>query len=89
MHPSCTQAEETRLPSASPKTARGLANSLLEERFDEAMAALARLRRRSTNFSTKSPLTPDEPELRENRLRLLARIRDTLNQVADFSQIEG
>ena len=29
------------------------------------------------------------PELRENRLRLLSRIRATMNQVADFSQIEG
>ena len=28
-------------------------------------------------------------ELRANRLRLLARIRDTLDRVADFSQIEG
>jgi glycyl-tRNA synthetase beta subunit len=27
--------------------------------------------------------------VRENRLRLLSRIRATLNQVADFSQIEG
>jgi len=27
--------------------------------------------------------------LRENRLRLLARIRATMNQIADFSQIEG
>ena len=31
----------------------------------------------------------DDPKLRENRLRLLARIRATMNQVADFSQIEG
>jgi glycyl-tRNA synthetase beta chain len=31
----------------------------------------------------------DEPGLRENRLRLLSRIRATLSQVADFSQIEG
>jgi glycyl-tRNA synthetase beta subunit len=27
--------------------------------------------------------------LRENRLRLLSRIRATMNRVADFSQIEG
>jgi glycyl-tRNA synthetase beta chain len=29
------------------------------------------------------------PSLRDNRLRLLSRIRATLNRVADFSQIEG
>jgi glycyl-tRNA synthetase beta subunit len=27
--------------------------------------------------------------VRENRLRLLARLRDTLHQVADFSKVEG
>jgi glycyl-tRNA synthetase beta subunit len=27
--------------------------------------------------------------VRENRLRLLSRIRAVMNQVADFSQIEG
>jgi glycyl-tRNA synthetase beta chain len=30
-----------------------------------------------------------DAKLRENRLRLLSQIRATLNQVADFSQIEG
>jgi glycyl-tRNA synthetase beta chain len=30
-----------------------------------------------------------EADLRANRLRLLASIRDTLNLVADFSLIEG
>jgi glycyl-tRNA synthetase beta chain len=28
-------------------------------------------------------------DLRRNRLRLLSRIRETMNRVADFSQIEG
>ena len=32
---------------------------------------------------------PRNQELRANRLRLLARIRDTFNRVADFSPIEG
>ena len=40
-------------------------------------------------FFDKVTVNTDEPELRENRLRLLARIRDTMNRVADFSQIEG
>jgi glycyl-tRNA synthetase beta chain len=31
----------------------------------------------------------EEGQLRENRLRLLSRIRAVMNQVADFSQIEG
>jgi glycyl-tRNA synthetase beta chain len=31
----------------------------------------------------------DNPKVRENRLRLLGRLRDTLHLVADFSKIEG
>jgi glycyl-tRNA synthetase beta chain len=50
---------------------------------------LARLRQPVDAFFDKVTVNTDEPELRENRLRLLARIRDTMNRVADFSQIEG
>ena len=53
------------------------------------MAELARLRQPVDAFFDKVTVNTDEPKLRENRLRLLARIRDTMNQVADFSQIEG
>ena len=49
------------------------------------MAALARAARaRSMNFSRRSPLICDDAELRANRLRLLARIRDTLNRGRRF-----
>ena len=44
---------------------------------------------RLMNSSTRSPSIAMTPARRENRLRLLSRIRATLNQVADFSQIEG
>ena len=50
---------------------------------------MARLRRPVDEFFDKVTVNADEPALRENRLRLLARIRATMNQVADFSQIEG
>jgi len=59
------------------------------EQFDEAMVELARLRQPVDAFFDKVIVNVGEPELRENRLRLLSRIRDTMNQVADFSQIEG
>jgi glycyl-tRNA synthetase beta chain len=64
-------------------------NLLDEERFEEAMTELARLRQPVDAFFDKVTVNTDEPELRENRLRLLAHIRDTMNRVADFSQIEG
>jgi glycyl-tRNA synthetase beta chain len=30
-----------------------------------------------------------EPELRRNRLRLLHRVQETMDRVADFSRLEG
>jgi glycyl-tRNA synthetase beta chain len=60
-----------------------------EERFEQAMTELARLRQPVDDFFEKVTVNADEPKLRENRLRLLSRIRATMNQVADFSLIEG
>ena len=57
--------------------------------FEEAMAALALLRRPVDEFFDRVTVNADDPALRENRLRLLSRIRAVMNQVADFSQIEG
>ena len=59
------------------------------ERFEETMAALAARRRPVDEFFDKVTVNVDVPELRQNRLRLLSRIRAVMNQVADFSQIEG
>ena len=68
----------------------GLTRELLrQERFEDAMIALSRLRGPVDEFFDKVTVNVDEPELRANRLRLLSRIRATMNQVADFSQIEG
>jgi glycyl-tRNA synthetase beta chain len=60
-----------------------------QELFEDAMAQLATLRRPVDEFFDKVTVNTPEPELRENRLRLLSRIRAVMNQVADFSQIEG
>jgi glycyl-tRNA synthetase beta chain len=66
------------------------AGTFLErEEFERAMAELARLRRPIDDFFDKVTVNCDEPALRENRLRLLSGIRQTMNQIADFSQIEG
>jgi glycyl-tRNA synthetase beta chain len=68
----------------------GLARELLrQERFEDAMAALAALRGPVDEFFDKVTVNVDDTALRENRLRLLSRIRAVMNQVADFSQIEG
>ena len=61
------------------------------------MSSLATLRRPVDEFFDKVTVNTDEAvnlngekkSIRVNRLRLLTRIRNTMDQVADFSQIEG
>jgi glycyl-tRNA synthetase beta chain len=59
------------------------------EDFARTMRRLATLRQPVDEFFDKVTVNTDDRNLRENRLRLLSRIRDVMNQVADFSQIEG
>jgi glycyl-tRNA synthetase beta chain len=59
------------------------------EDFRAAMAELARLRQPVDAFFDKVTVNADDAKLRVNRLRLLSAIRAVMNQVADFSQIEG
>jgi glycyl-tRNA synthetase beta chain len=59
------------------------------EEFDHAMSRLATLRLPVDDFFAKVTVNSNEPELRVNRLRLLARIRLTMGRIGNFSQIEG
>jgi glycyl-tRNA synthetase beta chain len=63
--------------------------ALTKEDFAGAMAALAALRQPVDEFFNKVTVNAEDRALRANRLKLLSQIRDTLNRVADFSQIEG
>ena len=65
------------------------AAALKAENFADSMAVLAGLRGPIDRFFNKVTVNTDDKELRENRLRLLSQIRDTLNLVADFSLVEG
>jgi glycyl-tRNA synthetase beta chain len=82
-------AEERKLDKALHDAALSSAAALEKEDFAAAMQALAALRGPVDQFFDKVTVNTDDTELRENRLRLLSQIRDTLNRVADFSQIEG
>jgi glycyl-tRNA synthetase beta chain len=59
------------------------------ERFVEAMGVMARLRKPVDAFFDKVTVNDKNPALRQNRLKLLSRLRATLHLVADFSKIEG
>ncbi|HZL58299.1 MAG TPA: glycine--tRNA ligase subunit beta [Stellaceae bacterium] len=81
--------EEKSLDRALTDATAKSAGALKAEDFAASMAALAILRGPVDRFFDKVTVNIEDKELRENRLRLLSQIRDTLNLVADFSKIEG
>ncbi|HVU31652.1 MAG TPA: glycine--tRNA ligase subunit beta [Sphingomicrobium sp.] len=60
-----------------------------EEDFTSAMAALASLRKPIDDFFDHVTVNDSDPAKRERRLNLLMRFRDAVDEVADFSRIEG
>src|SRR5262249_46243520 len=83
------QLEERQLEARLREVRRNVDHALADENFEGAMAALATLRGPVDEFFDKVTVNVEDRALRENRLRLLSRIRAVMNQVADFSQIEG
>lgn len=75
----------TALDSAEPKAAAAIE----AEKFEDAMAALASLRAPIDAFFNGVMVNDPEPAKRAFRLGLLARFRDAVHRVADFSRIEG
>jgi glycyl-tRNA synthetase beta chain len=73
------------LAAAEPKASAAIER----EDFEAAMAALATLRAPIDAFFDKVTVNDSDPAKRENRLNLLARMRDAVHKVADFSKIEG
>ncbi len=78
-------ALDTALDLAEPRASAALKT----EDFEGAMAALAGLRAPVDAFFDHVTVNDPDPEKRETRLILLARIRHAVHQVADFSKIEG
>ncbi len=72
--------------SAVESSVKGAVN---EEDFELAMKNLSILRNAIDRFFDKVTVNADDPALRINRLALLARIRQVMGIVADFSKIEG
>jgi glycyl-tRNA synthetase beta chain len=73
------------LDGAGPKAAA----AVQAEDFTGAMAALASLRRPIDEFFDHVTVNDTDAAKRERRLNLLMRFRDAVDQVADFSKIEG
>jgi len=73
------------LDAALPTATQAVA----DEHFTDAMAALASLRAPVDAFFTDVMVNDPDPAIRARRLALLARFRDAVHGVADFSKIEG
>ena len=73
------------LDAAGPQAERAVE----EERFADAMSALASLRKPIDDFFENVTVNDDDEAKRTARLGLLARFRDAVHQVADFGKIEG
>jgi glycyl-tRNA synthetase beta chain len=82
-------SEESALRSALDTAEPKAAAALSVEDFEGAMAALATLRAPIDAFFEGVMVNDPDPAKRAFRLGLLARFRDAVTQVADFSKIEG
>jgi glycyl-tRNA synthetase beta chain len=80
---------EAALAEALDQAIPAARTAVAEERFADAMSALAGLRAPVDAFFDAVTVNDDDAEKRANRLGLLARLRDAAHEVADFSKIEG
>jgi glycyl-tRNA synthetase beta chain len=81
--------EEKALAKAIEAAEKEVAAALKQEDFEAAMAAMAKLRPPVDAFFDKVTVNVEDRKLRDNRLKLLDRIRKATLSVADFSRIEG
>ncbi|MFN3585241.1 glycine--tRNA ligase subunit beta [Phenylobacterium sp.] len=82
-------AEETALIEALASVEAKVGPALAAEDFGGAMSGLSSLRAPVDAFFDKVLVNADNPAERENRLRLLAKVRDAMGRVADFSRVTG
>lgn len=75
---------------AALNTAGAASRTLVgEEKFADAMTALAALRGPLDAFFEDVMVNADDQNVRENRLMLLSQIQNVMGEIADFSKIEG
>jgi glycyl-tRNA synthetase beta chain len=79
--------EELALAATLDAVAAEVGRRMDAEDFENAMAALASLRPSLDAFFDHVTVNDPRPEIRRNRLRLLARVRAAMHLAADFSKI--
>ncbi len=83
------KGEEKALHSAISQASALARKAVEHEDFEGAMKAIAKLRVPVDEFFEGVIVNDKDATFRENRLRLLNRIREATAEVADFSNIEG
>ncbi len=84
-----TSPAEIELDRELGKADVALRQMIAEEQFGVGMGLLARLRPTLDAFFDAVTVNDPNPDLRRNRLRLLARVGRAMALAADFSRIEG
>lgn len=83
------QGDEKDLNRAVSQSEANAKRAVEAEDFAAAMGHIAKLRGPVDQFFDNVTVNADDPTFRENRLKLLNRIREATLAVADFSKIEG
>lgn len=83
------QAEEKSLALLLEKLQSELNNLKNQEKFAEAMTKLSELRQPLDEFFEKIMVNSDKKDLRIARLCLLSSLKNIMDGIADFAQIEG
>ncbi len=81
-------AEEKALADAIDLARVETSVAVMNEDFAVAMSAIAKLRPAVDAFFDHVKVNDDNPQVRENRLKLLNEIRSVTRAVADFSKIQ-
>ena len=83
------EAAETNLRDDLERVIGEAVPAFLAGQFETAVVELSGLRARIDVFFETVTVNADVPEWRRNRLQLLARFTYAVNQIADFSRVEG
>lgn len=80
---------EKALSAAIDVAGPAVSEKVVNDDYQGAMQALSDLRNPVDAFFEAVRINDDDPMIRNNRLNLLARLRDTMHLIADFSKVEG
>jgi glycyl-tRNA synthetase beta chain len=82
-----TDEAEKRLYTASTELAAAVEELRAEQKYDEALERIASLRPHVDRFFDQVMVMAPRPEIRQNRLALIATVLQEFSKIADFSEI--